>query len=54
MPVMEVVPFSPNIAGVAIAAYGLALITSDGAITLIASAFSVGSVILIGRQLLSN
>jgi hypothetical protein len=53
-PLMEVVPFSANIAGIAIAAYGLALITSDGAIALIASALSAGAFIVIGRQLLSN
>ena len=53
-PAMEVVPFSANVAGLAIAAYGLALIASDGAIALIASAFSAGAFVLIGRQLLSN
>jgi hypothetical protein len=53
-PVMEVVPFSANIAGIAIAAYGLALIASDGAVAVFASAFSAGAFALIGRQLLSN
>jgi hypothetical protein len=52
-PVMEVVPFSANVAGTAIAAYGLALIASDGAIALLASAFSAGAFVLIGRQLLT-
>ena len=53
-PLMEAVPFSANVAGTAITAYGLALIARDGAIALLASAFSAGAFVLIGRQLLSN
>lgn len=53
-PVMEVVPFSANVAGLAITAYGLALIASDGAIALLASAVSAGAFALIARQFLSN
>ena len=53
-PVMEVIPFSANIAGIAITAYGLALIASDGVIALLASAFSAGAFALIIRQLLSG
>lgn len=53
-PVMEVVPFSANVAGVAIAAYGVALIASDGVIALLASAFSAAAFVLIARQLLSG
>jgi hypothetical protein len=53
-PLMEVVPFSANLAGIAIAAYGLALIASDGAIALLASAFSAAAFVLIGRQMLSS
>lgn len=51
---MEVVPFSANAAGVAIVASGLALIAADGVIALIATAFSAGAFVLIGRQLLSS
>ena len=40
MPVMEVVPFSANAAGAALAAYGLALIARDGVLALIAFAFT--------------
>lgn len=36
MPLMEVVPLSANFAGVALAAFGLALIARDGALALIA------------------
>jgi hypothetical protein len=53
-PVMEVVPFSANVAGIAITAYGLALIASDGVVALLASAFSAGAFVLIIRQLLSR
>ena len=53
-PVMEVVPFSANIAGIAITGFGLALIASDGVIALLASAFSVGAFALIIRQLASG
>ena len=40
MPVMEVIPFSANAAGGALTAYGLALITRDGLLALIAFAFT--------------
>ena len=52
-PLMEVVPFSANVAGVAICAYGLALIARDGAIAMFAMVFSVGAFVLIARGLLS-
>lgn len=51
-PVMEVVPFSANIAGIAITAYGLALIAADGVVALFAIAFSAGSFALIIRHLM--
>jgi hypothetical protein len=41
MPVMEVVPFSANAAGIALAAFGLALIAHDGVLALIAFVFTV-------------
>jgi hypothetical protein len=50
-PLMEVVPFSANVAGLAITAYGLALIASDGLIAALALAFSAGTFYLIVRQL---
>ena len=36
MPFMEVVPFSANLAGAALAAFGLALVARDGLLALIA------------------
>lgn len=38
MPLMEVIPFSANFAGLALAAFGLALIARDGALALVALA----------------
>lgn len=38
MPIMEIVPFSANFAGLALASFGLALISRDGALALIALA----------------
>jgi hypothetical protein len=52
-PLMEVVPFSANVAGLAIAAYGLALIAADGVIAILAITFSAGTMWLIVRQILS-
>jgi hypothetical protein len=51
-PLMEVVPFSANIAGIAITAYGLALIAADGLVAIFAIAFSVGTFALIVLHLL--
>jgi hypothetical protein len=48
---MEVVPFSANIAGIAITAFGLALIAADGLMALFSIAFSAGAFVLIARQL---
>jgi hypothetical protein len=48
-PLMEVVPFSANIAGIAITAYGLALIAADGVLAILALAFSVGTFVLVLR-----
>lgn len=53
-PAMEVVPFSALVAGIAITGYGVALITSDGAIALLASAFSAAAFVLTAWQLVSN
>jgi hypothetical protein len=51
-PIMEFVPFSANFAGIAITAFGLALIAEDGAIALVAIAVCVGAIGLLGYQLL--
>ena len=50
-PLMEVVPFSANIAGVAITTFGLALIAADGLLALFSIAFSAGAFVLIEMQL---
>ena len=42
-PAMEVVPFSANVAGVALAAFGLSLIAHDGLLALIAYAFTLSA-----------
>ena len=52
-PLMEVVPLSANLAGLAITAYGLAVIASDGVIALLAIGFSAGTFTLLVRHLLS-
>jgi hypothetical protein len=44
MPVMEVVPFSANIAGIALTTLGLALIANDGVLALTASAICMGAI----------
>ncbi|MBU2099142.1 MAG: exopolysaccharide biosynthesis protein [Gammaproteobacteria bacterium] len=46
MPVMEVVPFSANLAGAALTGFGLALIARDGLLALMAMAFT-GSVVAV-------
>ncbi len=51
-PLMEVVPLSANVAGLAITAYGVALIAGDGLIAIFALAFSVGTIALVARHLL--
>ncbi|GAA5521237.1 exopolysaccharide biosynthesis protein [Aliifodinibius salicampi] len=52
MPVMEVIPFSATIAGIALTAFGLALITRDGLMALLAFLFSAGTFGLIIYNLL--
>lgn len=52
MPLMEVVPFSANAAGLVLVVFGLALIASDGLMALIGAIVSVGTLVLIGRVLL--
>jgi hypothetical protein len=52
MPLMEVVPFSANAAGLVLVVFGLALIVGDGLMVLIGALISVGTLWLIGRVLL--
>ena len=52
MPVMEVVPFSANLAGIALTAFGLAVIAHDGLLALVAFAATAAGVIVIATQLL--
>lgn len=50
-PVMEFIPFSANIAGIAITAFGVALIAHDGAIAIVAIVVAVGGLGLVVWQL---
>ena len=52
MPVMEVVPFSANLAGLALTAFGLAVIAHDGLLALVAFAATAAGVVVIASQLL--
>ena len=54
MPVMEVVPFSANLAGIALTAFGLAVIAHDGLLALIAFGATAAGVVVIASQLLSR
>jgi len=53
MPLMEVVPFSANAAGLVLVVFGLALIASDGLMTLIGAAVTLGTLVLVGWGLLA-
>ena len=52
MPVMEVVPFSANLAGTALTAFGLAVIAHDGLLALVAFAATAAGLVVIASQLL--
>lgn len=52
MPAMEFIPFSANIAGVALTAFGLSLIAHDGLLALIAFLFTLVSAGLVVYNLL--
>lgn len=47
MPVMEFIPFSANIAGMALTALGLSLITQDGLLALLSFGFTAAIVVVI-------
>ncbi|MDW7772082.1 MAG: exopolysaccharide biosynthesis protein [Desulfobulbaceae bacterium] len=51
MPIMEIVPFSANIAGVALAAFGFALISRDGLLALFAFLVTAGGLVLMSFKL---
>jgi hypothetical protein len=51
MPATEVVPFSSSIAGLALTAFGLAMISKDGLLALFAWAVSLTGPILLARNL---
>lgn len=52
MPVMEVVPFSANLAGIALSAFGLAVIAHDGLLALVAFTATAVGVVVIASQML--
>lgn len=52
MPVMEVVPFSANLAGIALTAFGLAVIAHDGLLALVAFAATAAGVVVLASKLL--
>lgn len=52
MPLMEVVPFSANLAGIALTAFGLAVIAHDGLLALVAFAATAAGVAVLVSQLL--
>lgn len=47
MPIMEVVPFSANLAGIALAAFGLSLIAEDGVLALFSFILTFTSYVLL-------
>lgn len=52
MPAMELVPFSATGAGIALAAFGLALITNDGLVALLALGFTAATIGMVAYSLL--
>lgn len=51
-PLMELVPFTANLAGVAIAAFGLAILARDGLLAGLAILVSAGTFVLVFTQLM--
>lgn len=51
-PIMEVIPFSANLAGAAITALGLSLLAEDGLIAILAIALCAGAIVLVVMALL--
>jgi hypothetical protein len=52
MPLMEVVPFSANLAGIALTAFGLAVIAHDGLLAVVAFGATAAGVVVVASQLL--
>lgn len=52
MPVMEVIPFSANLAGAALTAFGLSLIAQDGLLALLAFGFTASTFGVVAYTLL--
>lgn len=52
LPFMEVVPFSANLAGLALVAFGLALVAHDGVVGIIAGVSTVATMFVVIRGLL--
>ena len=52
MPVMDFVPFTANVAGIALTAFGLSIIAHDGVLAIGALIFSLLGVALVGSRLL--
>jgi hypothetical protein len=48
MPLLELIPFSANLAGVALAAFGISLIARDGLFALISLIVTAGTLLLVG------
>jgi hypothetical protein len=51
---MELVPFSANLAGIVLTAFGLALIASDGLLALIAIVLTAGTIGVVAHQSLGG
>ena len=51
MPLMEVVPFSANAAGLILAVFGLALIASDGLMVVIGTLVTLATLVLMALVL---
>lgn len=52
MPAMEIVPFTANVAGAALMAFGLSLIAHDGVLALCGFVFTAGTVAVVVQKLL--
>jgi hypothetical protein len=52
MPATEVVPFSASIAGLALSVYGLAMVSRDGIVAILAWCLSIATPVMLARHLL--
>lgn len=51
LPMMELVPFTANLAGIVLCAFGLALIARDGLFALVGGVVTIGAAVLIVSQM---